>query len=217
MSFHPRQRILQKGSSHRFLEGGDRTVVIRESGSEMSDDLCLRTQRGCPRRIGRWAVLRQRRADGALGQDKSPPNALQGSVTERGVEAAHGRNPATADGLLKKLPERVGGQTQPSDLIGSPDTECPSTAPSRMAVAAKDAVGPNSFSRGALVVIPPQKAVAYEHANDFAMRTRHPLEPFTKRNPLLLRPPKPSHARTKPPAQKTCQITMIKGAGYSGV
>lgn len=167
-----------------MLEGGDQTVGVREGGVEMGKDLGHGPMRG--RQVGRLASLKQCGADLALAQVEPLPDALPGSVTQMTLDGANrGRN-AVGDGALEELPQRAGGQAQPSDLVGEPNAERASATGPSVTVAAKDPASAHGFSLRAAVVVAAQIAMPIERANRFAMRARHLLEPLGNRVPFVV-------------------------------
>ena len=188
-----------------MLEGGDRTVGVREGGLEMCDDLGSRPVRRLGRQpgrqFGRPADSQEGRADLALAQVEPSPDALPGSVAEMAVSSADGCDNGAGHGVLEKPPQAAAGQAEPANLVGTPDAESPPAARSTVAIAAKDPPGADGFLPGAAVVKAAQIAVADERANDLAMRTRRQLEPLSQGVPFLVAAAKPSllaHVRPMP-------------------
>src|SRR5262249_40857315 len=135
-----------------MLEGGDRTGGVGEGGLEMGEDLRGRPKRGLRRQFGRRAPRRQCRADFALALVEPFPDALQGPVTEMAIGGADGSEDADGGSALEEAPQTAGGQAEPSDFVGDPDAERPSTTATRMAVAAKDPPRAHRLTLGIAVV-----------------------------------------------------------------
>jgi hypothetical protein len=194
------ERDLHEEGAHGVLEGGDRTVGVREGSPEMCEDLCRGwPARGLSRQLRRRAALCQRGADLALPQVEAFPDALQGSVTEVAVGGADGCADGTGGGELEELPQTDGGQAEASDLVRAPDAEGPSATRSCLAVAAKDPPRAYGFASGIGVVKSVQKAVPNQRADDLAMRTRGQLEPLGNRVPflgVLVKPSNIAHGTT---------------------
>jgi hypothetical protein len=152
--------------------------------------------------IGRRATSRQCRAELALAQVESFPDALPGPVASPAVgDDTHCRDDAAGNGVLQESPHRVGGQAQAPDFVGDPDAEGPTAAARTLAVAAKEPPSADRLALGVAFVVAAQKAVANQRAHRFAMRTRHLLESFRKRAPFLLAAAKPAllaHVRPMP-------------------
>jgi hypothetical protein len=175
-----------------MLEVGDRTVGAGKCGQEMLDNLGRRSAR-CSRLIGRRATSRQCRAELALAEVESSPDALPGPLTSPAVgNGTACRGDASGDGALQESPQRAGGHAQASDFVGKPDTESPTAAASPMAVAAKDPPSADGLALGVAFVVAAQKAVANQRANRFAVRTGRLLETFRNRVPFLLATAKPT-------------------------
>lgn len=194
---------LHEEGSHRMLEVGDRTVGVGEGGLEMSEDLRRRwSMRGFRRQFGRRAPRRQGRADFALAQVESFPDALPGPATSPAVgDGADRSGDAAGDGALKESPQSTGCEAQPSDFVGEPDAECPSATMTCIAIAAKDPPSADRFLLGVALVVSVQIAVANQRANRLAMRTRRLLEPLSNRVLFLGAAVKPSllaHDRPMP-------------------
>jgi hypothetical protein len=175
-----------------MLKVGNRTGGVGKGGLEMGDNLGRRSAR-CRGLIGRRTTSRQCRAELALAEVESFPDALPGSVTSPAVgDDPACRGNAAGNGALQESPQRVGGHAQASDFVGKPDTEGPTAAASSMAIAAKDPPSADGLALGVAFVVAAQKAVANQHANRFAMRTRHLLETLRNRVPFLLATAKPT-------------------------
>ena len=175
-----------------MLKVGNRTGGVGKGGLEMGDNLGRRSARRFGGLIGRRTTSRQCRAELALAEVESSPEALPGPLASPAVgDNAACRGDAAGDGALQESPQRVGGHAQAADFIGEPDTESPTTAASPMAVAAKDPPSAEGLARRVAFVVAAQKAVANQRANRFAMRTRHLLETLRNRVPFLLAMAKP--------------------------
>ena len=172
-----------------MLKGGDRTVGVREGGVEMGEDLGHGPMRG--RQVGRLAVLKQSRADRALGESKASPNALPGSPCPATFSGAHRGGDAASDGTLEELPEHARGHAQSSDFVGEPNAKRASATGTLIAVAAKDPPSTHGFSLGTAVVKPAQIAVPIERTNGLAVWTSCVLEPLGNRVPFVVVAKKP--------------------------
>jgi hypothetical protein len=184
-----------------MLEVGDRTGGVGKGGLEMGDNLGRRSAR-CSGLIGRRTTSRQCRAELALAQVESSPEALPGPVTSPAVgDDTACRGNAVGDGALQESPQRVGGDAQALDFISEPDAEGATTAATSMAVAAKDPPSAKGLALGVAFVVAAQKAVVNQRANRFAMRTRRLFESFSNRVPFLFAAAKPAllaHVRPMP-------------------
>jgi hypothetical protein len=175
-----------------MLKVGNRTVGVGKGGLEMGDNLGRRSAR-CSGLIGRRTTCRQCRAELALAEVESFPDALPGPVTSPAVgDDTACRGNTAGNGALQESPQRVGGHAQASDFIGEPDAEGATTAGTPMAVAAKDPPSAESLVLRVAFVVSAQSAVPDQRANRFAMRTRRLLETFRKRVPFLLATAKPA-------------------------
>ena len=175
-----------------MLKSGDRTVGIGESGLEMCQNLHRRSAR-CGELFGRRTTSRECRAEFALAQIEPFPEALPGPVASAAVgDDAACSGDAGGDGALQESPQRVGGHAQPADFVGNPDAEGPTAAAPPMAVAAKDPPSADGLALGVALVVAAHKAVANQHANRFAMRTRRLLESFSNRVPFRVTAAKPA-------------------------
>jgi hypothetical protein len=200
------RRSLHEEGVQRMLEGSNRTVGIGKGGLEMCEDLrprpVLRLSRQPGWQLGRRAASRQGRADFALALVEALPDALHGSVTKMTVGGADGCGHAAGGGALEEPPQAAGGQAEPSDLVRTPDAEGPPAPATCMAVAAKNPPRPQRFSPGALVKSV-QIAVADQHADNLAVRTRHLFEPLSNEVPFAFTVYKPllvahlNHTSTK--------------------
>src|SRR5271163_3530551 len=174
---------LHEEGVQRMLEGGDRTVGVREGGLEMCDDLGSRPARRLGRQpgrpFGRPADSQEGGADLALAQVEPSPDALPGSVAEMAVGSADGCDHGAGDGALEEAPQAAAGQAEPANFVGTPHAESPPAARPTVAVAAKDASSPHGLMPAA-VVKAAQIAVADERADSLAMRTRRQLEPLNQ-------------------------------------
>jgi hypothetical protein len=196
-----------------MLEGGDRTVEVGEGGLQMCQNLRRRSARRFGRSLRRRATSRQCRAEFALAQVKPFPDALPSPLASAAVgNDASRRGDAAKGGALQESPQRVGGHAQPPNFVGDPNAEGPTAAVSPMAVAAKDPSSANRFAQGVAFVVAAQKAVANQHANRFAMRTRRLLESFRNRVPFPLATEKPKLAVHDAP-RKSLIIRARKSAG----
>jgi hypothetical protein len=182
-----------------MLEVGNRTVGVGKGGLEMGDNVGRRSGR-CSGLIGRRTTRRECRAELALAQVESSPDALPGPVTSSAVgDDSACRGDAAGDGALQESPQRVGGDAQASDFVSKPDAEGATAAGTSMTVAAKDPPGAEGLVLGVAFVVAAQKAVANQRADRFAMRTWHLLETLRHRVPFLLATAKPAllaHVRT---------------------
>jgi hypothetical protein len=137
------RRELHEEGARRVLEGGDRTMGVREGSLEMGEDLRRRPVCGrsgqSGRQLRRRAARRECRADLALCQVEAFPDAQQGPAAEVAVDSADGREETAGDGELKETPQKGGSQAKASDLVGVPDAEGASATGASLAVAAKDA------------------------------------------------------------------------------
>ena len=150
-----------------MLEVGNRTVGVGKGGLEMGDNLGRRSGR-CSGLIGRWTTRRECRAELALAQVESSPDALQES------------------------PQRVGGDAQASDFVSKPDAEGATAAGTSMTVAAKDPPGAEGLVLGVTFVVAAKKTVTDQRANRLTMRTRQLFETLRHRVPFLLATAKPA-------------------------
>ena len=207
---------LHEEGVQRMLEGGDRTVGVREGGLEMCDDLgsgpVRRLGRQPGRQFGRPADSQESRADLALAQVEPSPDALPGSVAEMAVGSADGVGNGAGHGVLEEPPQAAAGQAEPANFVGTPDAESPPTARPTVAVAAKDPPGADGFLPGAAVVKAAQKAVADEGANNLAMRTRRQLELLSQAVPFLV-----AAAKQSLHANHASKIVIVPAWGSSGV
>ena len=165
-----------------MLEVGDR-VGVGEGGLKMGDDMRRRPLRG---EFGRRSASQQGGSDRALGEVEPLPDALQSPVAQMALRGSARGGDAVGDGTQEELPEKAGGEAQPSDFIGEPNAERASAPATRVAVAAKDSAGAHGLFLGAALVEAEQKAVADERADGLAMRTGRPLEPFRNRVPFVV-------------------------------
>ncbi len=210
------QRNLHEEGMERVLEGGDRTVGVREGGLEMCNDLGSRPVRRLGRQpgrqFGRPADSQEGRADLALAQVEPSPDALPGSIAEMAVGSADGCDQGAGHRELEEAPQAAAGQAEPANFVGTPDAESPPAARSAVAIAAKDPPGADGFLPGAAVVKAAQIAVADERANNLAMRTRRQLEPLRQGVPFLVTAAKPSlHAK------HASKNVIVPAWGSSGV
>jgi len=192
---------LDEEGPQRMLERGDRTGGVGKGGVEMGQDVRRRSERGLCRQLGRRAARRQCRADLALAVLEAFPDAQQGPVTERAVDAADGGEDADDGSALEEPPQSGGGEAEASDLVGEPDAERPAAAMPCIAVAAKDPPGAYGLSLGAALVIAAQIAVANQRADHLAVWTGRLLKPFRNRDPFLGAAEEPSllaHAALPP-------------------
>jgi len=176
---------LDEEGPQRLLEGGNWTVGVGEGRLEMREDLCGRPARGCRRQFGWRALPGQCRADLALAQVESFPDALPGPVAEMAVGGANGCTDGPGGGALQELPQSTGCQAEASDFVGEPNAERPPATWACVAVAAKDAACAHRLSLRAAVVKAAEKAVPNERADHVAMRARRLLELFGQRGPFL--------------------------------
>jgi hypothetical protein len=195
-----------------MLKGGDRTVGVREGGLEVHQDVGRRAL-GWRRQLGRRAYAAQRRADRALALVEAFPDALHRPVAEVAMGGADGGGDGAAGSVQEEAPQTRGGHAESSDLVGTPDAEGAAATAARMAVAAEDSPGAQSFTAAVVLVETVQAAMPNEHADHLAMRTARLLEPLGKRIPLRGIAAKPSllahvhHAATK------TVIIQVRGKG----
>jgi hypothetical protein len=195
---------LDEEGPQRMLEVGDGAVGVGKGGLKMSENLrrwALGQQLG-------WRMPRQEcRADFALAQVEPFPDALQAPVAEMAVGGANARDNAVGSGALQEPPQTLGGQAEPSDFVGAPDAESPPATRACMAIAAKNPLGSDRLSLRVALVIPAQKTMPIERANDLAMRTRPQLEPLGNRVPFLSTTAKPSFVAHPPRASENRNST----------
>jgi hypothetical protein len=174
-----------------MLKGGNRTGGVGKGGLEMGDNLGRRSAR-CRGLIGRRTTSRQCRAELALAEVESFPDALPGPVTSPAVsDDTACRGNAAGNGALQESPQRVGGDAQASDFVSKPNAEGATTTRTSMAIAAKDPPSANGLALGVAFVVAAQKAVTDQRANRLAIRTRRLLETIRHRVPFLLAAAKP--------------------------
>jgi hypothetical protein len=186
-----------------MLKVGNRTVGVGKGGLEMGKDLHRRSAR-CSGLIGRRATSRQCRAELALAEVESSPEALPSPVTSPAVgNGTACRGNAAGDGALQESPQRVSGHAQASDFVSKPDAEGAAAAGTPMAIAAKDPPSADGLALGVAFIVAAQKAVTNQRADRFAMRTRRLLETIRNRVPFLLAAAKPALlAHVRPPLRE---------------
>jgi hypothetical protein len=201
-----------------MLEGGDRTVGVGEGGLKMGEDVRRRPVRGFDRQFG-WRVPPQEcRADLALALIEPFPDALQSPVAEMAVGGADACDYAAGNGALEEPPQTAGGQAEPSDFVGEPDAKSSPATMTCIAVAAKDPPGPDRLSLGVALVIPAQKAVPNQRADNLAVWTRRLLESLRNRVPFLSTAAKPALVAHPNHASENRNSTSVgKKRGSGGV
>jgi hypothetical protein len=202
-----------------MLKGGDRAVGIGEGGSEMGEDMCRGSACRFGRQIGGWAARRQRRANSALAQIESFPEALPGPVAAPAIgNNADRRRDAVGDGDLKESPQSAGGQASASDLVGEPDAEGPPATQAPIAIAAEDSPRADRLSLRVTLIEAAQITMADQRANSLAVRTRRQLELLRHRVPFRLRAEKPMLLAHVPDApRKSPSYERKKARGSGGV
>ena len=147
------------------------------------------------------------------------PEALHGPIAEMAVDGTDGGEDAPGDGEFEEFPQAARRQAEPSDFVREPDAEgVPAAAPS-IAVAAKDPASAYGLL-GAALVETAQIAVPNQHADLLAVRTRHLLETFGKRDPFLVATVKPwllAHVRSIPREDRWYSLERKKVRGGGGV
>lgn len=202
-----------------MLEGGDRTIGVREGGLQMGENVrcrgpACRFRRCLRRRLGRRTPSEQSRANRALAAIESLPEALHGSVAEMAAGGADRGGDACGRGPFEERPQPAARQTQSPDFVREPNAERATATRACMAVAAKDPSGAHRSSPRILFVEPVQVAMPNQRAHHLAAGTRHLLKPLGDRDPfafVAIKPTLPTHLPPTPP-----KIADFTGATKSG-
>jgi len=123
--------------------------------------------------LRRFAQCVQCSTDCALRPLKSLSDAVGRGITEPALKALESLAYIVFErGLAEKLPQAVGSQQQPFDLVGGPNTEGSAAAGGVVPIVTEDAPSADRFFLQMHRVIASQKAVADQKSNLFAMGTR---------------------------------------------
>jgi hypothetical protein len=207
-------RSLNEEGPHCVLEGGDRAIGVGERGLDMGEHLRGRQASGfgrLERQIRRRTSPAQSGADLALSPVEPFPDALQGSIAHGAIESAASGDNAVGDSALEETPQGAGGEAKPSDFVGEPDADSLPATAAIVAVAAKESSGAHRLSPLAGFIESAQEAVPIQRADNFAVRTGRPLDPFRDRRPFFVASEKPSLV-----SHKTRSPKMLIVPGWAG-